>query len=194
MPTTLLTLFVKFWKRLDWAVFDWIQHRNGTLWTVILYVSRDLTSLGNGLAYLFTFLVFATLLLANQHRTAWAFLITMAATAGLVASIKLLVGRPCPLQPDPYQKCRTGALMRGHSFPVPHLPCMPSGHTCAAVVLYGIVASLIPYPCQDWAFWWGFSLGVVVGFTRIILSAHWTSDVVAGFALGHLLLAAWRWV
>ncbi|MBF9070110.1 phosphatase PAP2 family protein [Streptacidiphilus sp. NEAU-YB345] len=65
----------------------------------------------------------------------------------------------------------------------------PSGHTANAVVTWGIVA----YLATRWrrigallAGWMGFSIGL----TTLYLGTHWTTDVLAGWAAGALVLLA----
>lgn len=87
----------------------------------------------------------------------------------------------------------------GHSF--------PSGHTFTATVLYGFVIVII------WHWTKSISLRIIttvtlatlvllVGLSRILLSVHWTSDVIGGWTIGLAwllcsfvlthLLRAWR--
>jgi membrane-associated phospholipid phosphatase len=69
----------------------------------------------------------------------------------------------------------------------------PSGHSTAAAAFFGAViflaGALPPRACA-----WVRALAVVmiglVGLARVILRAHWPSDVLAGIALGLALAAA----
>ncbi|HSH05054.1 MAG TPA: phosphatase PAP2 family protein [Anaerolineae bacterium] len=67
---------------------------------------------------------------------------------------------------------------------------VPSGHTIAATVSYGGLASW-------WGRWWGWLLAVVVialiGLSRIYLGAHFVHDVVGGLLVGGLIVAGGRW-
>src|SRR5262249_7471117 len=143
--------------------------------------ARDITSLGSTVLII-AFMTCATLMpsLSGDGRAVNIFLGMIGTACGIV-TLKILIGRPCP-------DC--SPILHGMSFPVGHLPCMPSGHTMGSVMLYGMLASLGAHHWPDysrWIFAWGFGIPVVVGITRLILSAHWMSDVVAGFLLAHSL-------
>ena len=68
----------------------------------------------------------------------------------------------------------------------------PSGHSTAAAAFFGAVmylaGSLPPRLCRPLRVLAGVMI-VLVGVARVMLRAHWPSDVLAGFALG-LALAA----
>ncbi len=71
-----------------------------------------------------------------------------------------------------------------HGIPVSGKPedAFPSGHALHMGALAS-AASQLPSPQRETA--WTAAVGL--SLTRIVLLAHWTSDVVAGFALGALL-------
>ena len=68
---------------------------------------------------------------------------------------------------------------------------LPSGHSQASVVFWGMVAMLIARP-------WGVVLAVamplLVGFSRIYLGVHFPTDVFAGWAIGAVFVVADRLV
>ena len=70
----------------------------------------------------------------------------------------------------------------GHPGPVESLYAVesfPSGHTATA---FGLAIGLSwVFPRGRWLF---LTLAVLAGFQRIMLTAHWTSDVIAGAMLG----------
>jgi membrane-associated phospholipid phosphatase len=68
----------------------------------------------------------------------------------------------------------------------------PSGHSTAAAAFFGIVmllAGSLPHRAAGWVRAGAVVMIVLVGMARVILRAHWPSDVLGGIALG-LALAA----
>jgi membrane-associated phospholipid phosphatase len=59
----------------------------------------------------------------------------------------------------------------------------PSGHTIAAFSLATVFADRYPKP--RWHRWVAFGLAGLVGFSRLPLQAHYSSDVFAGAVLGY---------
>jgi undecaprenyl-diphosphatase len=68
-------------------------------------------------------------------------------------------------------------------------PSFPSGHATASMALYGFLAYVLARDLAnlrarfELAFWAGMLI-VAIGFSRIFLSVHYTSDVLAGFLVG----------
>jgi membrane-associated phospholipid phosphatase len=68
-------------------------------------------------------------------------------------------------------------------------PSFPSGHATGAMAVYGFLAYAIARELPGWrprfevAFWSGVLI-LVIGFSRIYLSAHYLTDVAAGFLVG----------
>jgi membrane-associated phospholipid phosphatase len=63
----------------------------------------------------------------------------------------------------------------------------PSGHSTAAAAYFGAVIYLcgsLPPRWRNLVRVWAALMIVLVGLARVILRAHWPSDVMAGFALG----------
>jgi membrane-associated phospholipid phosphatase len=61
----------------------------------------------------------------------------------------------------------------------------PSGHAIAAFAVATIYAERYPNP--RWHRWVAYGLAGLVGFSRVSLHAHYTSDVFAGAALGYVI-------
>ncbi|GGZ90536.1 phosphatase PAP2 family protein [Streptomyces subrutilus] len=106
------------------------------------------------------------------------------AVAALVASavqqgMKALVGRERPVWTDPVDSA--------------HYAAYPSGHGMTATVVCGMLLWLVPRSAPHWAVWTAWVVAVVsvlgVGFSRLYLGVHWTSDVLAGWLLGVALVA-----
>ena len=71
----------------------------------------------------------------------------------------------------------------------------PSGHAMVGMVFYGLLAYFITKELKSKSIKWGIGIVVslimlIMGVSRIILNSHFTSDVIAGYALG----AAWTLV
>ncbi|MFD3804560.1 phosphatase PAP2 family protein [Streptomyces sp. NPDC058611] len=106
------------------------------------------------------------------------------ALAAVVASVvqqglKALVGRERPQWPDPVDSA--------------HYAAYPSGHAMTATVVCGMLLWLLPGATPRWAVASAWAVAVVsvlgVGFTRLYLGVHWTSDVLAGWLLGAAVVA-----
>jgi undecaprenyl-diphosphatase len=116
-----------------------------------------------------TLLLFVVFPRARERWWLWAGL--MAVAPLLEGSFKFLIGRPRP------EDASLG---------------FPSGHSTAAAAFFGAViylAGVLPPVARAWVRVLSVSMIVLVGMARVILRAHWPSDVLAGIALG-LALAA----
>jgi membrane-associated phospholipid phosphatase len=73
-------------------------------------------------------------------------------------------------------------------------PSFPSGHVLAASVLWCMVPLVVSLYFRSARVWWAATtLSVVaiflIGCSRVYLGVHWSSDVLAGFIAGALLVA-----
>jgi membrane-associated phospholipid phosphatase len=64
----------------------------------------------------------------------------------------------------------------------------PSGHAQMSVVIWGVLAAEIR---KRWAWITAVILMVLIGFSRIYLGVHFPTDVLAGWAVGTLVLIAY---
>ena len=93
-------------------------------------------------------------------------------------ALKHLFNRPRPEIPLLYEA-------KGLSF--------PSGHALMSVTFYGLLIYIVfkTYREKDWK-WIVISLLLllilIIGFTRIYLRVHYTTDVIAGYCIGFLWL------
>jgi undecaprenyl-diphosphatase len=138
---------------------------------VVVALMRIVTRMGHA-----WFLVPAMLLLfvvspeARRRWWVWVGLMLLAPIAE--STLKVLIGRPRPFDA---------------SFG------FPSGHATAAAAFFGAViylsGSLSP-PARILARALAVLAMLLVGFSRVMLRAHWPSDVVGGIALGLALASA----
>jgi len=70
----------------------------------------------------------------------------------------------------------------------------PSGHSASAVALYGSIAVLWHSGRSGWSAWLvgpaSIALILTIGFSRLLLGAHWLTDVTGGFAVGGICMLA----
>jgi membrane-associated phospholipid phosphatase len=120
--------------------------------------------------------IWARICAPQQQRVADHVLLTL---AGASAAPHFLKGAFDQIRPD-----RTTII--GHLHGVPWsgnaYDAFPSGHAVHVGALAS-AASQLP-PAQRNVVW---SMGAILVSTRIVLLAHWTSDVLAGLALGAIL-------
>ena len=123
----------------------------------------------------FRALVVAAVLLGRLRRpavTSVAVLVTLVVGGLLGAGLKLWIGRPRPSFPDPVSD------FSGYS--------MPSAHALNAALGVGLLLWLA-WPALRHRLWWvaaGVLVVVVTGLDRVLLGAHYPSDVLAGWAVG----------
>ena len=152
--------------------------------------SPDLNAFAAGVAYLFgpvgmpVMAVVAILLLALRRRS-WTpvILIAAAGIGSLLMTIagKDIIGRHRPLHVNAIP-------------PFENSPSFPSGHTLNATVVAGVVGYLLwlrrrTIAAKICSIVVPIVTAVVVGLTRVLLGAHWFTDVLAGWLLGATWLA-----
>ena len=117
---------------------------------------------------------------------AWIFLASWIAAligAGILdSSLKAAIQRPRPKY--------AVALLHGHSF------CFPSGHALASLVAYGMTAYFVIVPrgkeasSRTIVVCLATILIFAIGVSRLYLSVHYFTDVIAGYAAGGVWLSA----
>lgn len=172
------------------VIFVFIRHDTGPDDTVFAFIAPyrtpGFTGFMNFISFYgnHNFLVPANLLLViyffvkKKKRLAIFTLITALSSLGLMSLIKNLVQRHRPSNP-------LVAGVTNYSF--------PSGHAFMSVAFYGLLIWLVlTYTTQQWKqrLWVALLLIfiLVIGFSRIYLRMHYTSDVVAGLCLGTIWL------
>lgn len=163
--------------RFDQAVSDALR---ANLVPRVLQVFAALTHLADT-ATLTVLCVVGTLALValRQRGLALTWVLAIAGNGILNQSLKQLIGRVRPLDPE-------GALLaQGLSF--------PSGHSSGAMVAYGMLAylalRLLPKAWHLPVLVAALALAFTVGISRLMLRVHFASDVAAGFASGSAWLA-----
>ncbi|MBU2666288.1 phosphatase PAP2 family protein [Actinoplanes bogorensis] len=141
----------------------------------VVKVITTITSLG-GRNVLISVVVMAAAWLLIRRRPRLAIYLAVTGLGALVLdpSLKALVGRVRPVVDDPV------AFGGGNSF--------PSGHTLGTTIVYGALALVLLSATRGrwkgWILTAAALIIVLVGLTRIALSVHFLSDVLAGWLLG----------
>ena len=160
--------------RLDRPLMESIYFRPPALFPL----ARRLTQLGS-LAVLIPASALGILFALRHHGAdlAWRLGIGMAAAEGLTELVKLVLART---RPDFLHQ----VTARGASF--------PSGHSLNSIVVWSLLALVIASVGRRRKVWARllFVLPLLVGWTRVYLGVHWPSDVLGGWGLGLLLVAA----
>lgn len=94
--------------------------------------------------------------------------VALEATVFLVTT--LVINRPRPLV--------------SHLDTAPPTSSFPSGHTAAALALYGAVILVTRYHGVRWPVWFLLLIPLAVGVSRLYRGMHHPSDVIAGLLLG----------
>jgi undecaprenyl-diphosphatase len=117
---------------------------------------------------------------ARQRKAADHVLLTTLVVSALPHLLKRIFDQPRPDR----------LTLRGHWRGVPfsgnRLDAFPSGH---AIHVGALASAAAPLPARQRNMVWLAGAGLVA--TRIVLLAHWTSDVIAGLAIG---IAVERWL
>ena len=152
--------------------------------------SPGLNAFAAGIAYVFgpvgmpAMALLAMLLLALRRRS-WTPVILIAAS-GIGSLLMTIAGK------DIIQRHRPS--LADAVPPYEYSPSFPSGHTLNATVIAGVVGYLLwlrrhTIAAKVACIVAPIVIAVVVGLTRVLLGAHWFTDVLAGWLLGALWLA-----
>lgn len=161
----------------DRAIAQWIHRFDAA---ALLAAMRVVTWLGSGWVLVPVIVAIAAWALARRHRALAATLVLVGAAGQLLnVLLKLLFGRP---RPD-----LVSIIMVPPSF------AFPSGHAMLSTIVYGtaafVAARLAPRLRRPLALATPL-LVLLVGLSRVVLGVHWTTDVLAGWAAGGIVLAA----
>ena len=111
-------------------------------------------------------------------------------TLGVTGALKVMTGRPYPLHGgDPRAPDRLDHPEYAREFrpfqPTSVRLSWPSGHTSASVSIAAALAAY--YSDQPWVAAVGYPLALGIGVGMVDGDRHWTSDVVAGALIGHVI-------
>jgi glycerophosphoryl diester phosphodiesterase/membrane-associated phospholipid phosphatase len=155
------------------ALTRWLQDNLGALTPVLLAI----THLGDEEFYI---LVFPLLYWSVRRVTGLRVGVLLLCSAGLNAALKLGFASPRPYYLDPEV-----GLLAESSFGI------PSGHAQNGVVVWGLLASEAR---RRWAWAPALVMMFLLGLSRVHLGVHLPEDVLLGWAVGGVLLAAFlRW-
>jgi undecaprenyl-diphosphatase len=166
--------------RVDRPVLEFfVHHRQPWLTSVV----TEITALGSGPVLIPLVVVVGVGWWARRRtsRPLWMLAAAYLGGNGLSSIVKELSGRPRP----------PGALAVHHFAGL----AFPSGHATQATAVWGMLAALFAATATRWstkrAAWSAAVLvTALVGVSRLYLGAHWLTDVLGGWALGALWLAA----
>ena len=152
-----------------------------------------LTTIMRGISFVGSTLVLAigTTLVVIQFamrkwgREAWLFAITMIGAGLLNITLKLAFKRPRPV---PF-----------FNLTAPETYSFPSGHSLSSACFFGALAAILTARVRSrrvrWIVWVVCTLMfVLIGFSRIYLGVHHTTDVIAGFAAALIWILVVRFV
>ncbi len=138
---------------------------------------KKITLFGDSLSYLLGGLLLFVMFRNKKADTAYSglFLFSSVAVSGLTVDvIKYIAGRARPKLYFSEQLFGFDFFRWEHAW-----TSFPSGHSATALSVAMFLALLFP----RWRFFWFFG-GVIVAFSRIFLTQHYISDVIAGSFLG----------
>lgn len=120
-------------------------------------------------------------LLKGWPRGALLVIVALAGAGLLNGLLKLYFGR---VRPDPF-----------FDYPLPGSPSFPSGHALYAASVFGGLAALLSARLRNHLhriLVWTVAIGLagLIGLSRVYLGVHYPSDVLAGFAVGVIWVAA----
>ncbi|MFB2552940.1 phosphatase PAP2 family protein [Ensifer soli] len=146
----------------DFGTFAWMIYGSGTL-VIVGYIATRV-ALGDTLAQK----------LRTARRLSLYFFVTIGSASAIVHLLKFLIGRARPELFADYGAYSLTPFAGGWLF-----ESFPSGHSTAVGAFFGAFSMLAPRLRIL------FALGALtIGVTRVVVGAHYPSDVAAGLLLG----------
>jgi len=109
-------------------------------------------------------------LIFHRWRETWFIAGVVAIEASVFLLTTLVIARPRPAV--------------SHLDAAPPTSSFPSGHTAAALALYGAIILVARYHRVRWPIWLLLLIPLAVGASRLYRGMHHPSDVIAGLLLG----------
>ena len=163
--------------RADLGVDIWFAHHRSPGWNSVMLFGTDLARTQTVIAVAAAAALFLRWRLKRWHES----FIVIAAVAGEVL-IFLAVTQTVPQRRPPVPRLQAA----------PTTSSYPSGHTAAAIALYGCLGVLllvyVSRPGLRWLAALLFCIPVYVALSRLYEGEHYPSDVIAGALLGGLWL------
>ena len=145
-----------------------IQQIQGPLLNTVFL---SITSLGGGISFLF---VLPLLFWCVDYKLGMRVAVFCSLSAFFNFSLKDFFAQPRPFNFDPSVAITTA---RGYGF--------PSGHAQGSIALWGSIAAWLN---RGWFWVVTTTVVVLIGFSRVYLGVHFPTDVLAGWAVGIVLL------
>ena len=164
--------------RLDYGVARWIQSLEAPALEAVM---RVLTHLGSAVGVAVVVAIVAGWALLRRSRALAGVLVAGAVVAE--ASSWLLKSVFRRERPEPF--LLDVVPLTTYAFPSTHAMVSAAVYGTIAIIVARLRPSLAPL-----AYIAALLLVIAVGFSRIVLGVHWTTDVLAGFAAGGLVLVA----
>ncbi|AMY52078.1 MULTISPECIES: phosphatase PAP2 family protein [Nocardiaceae] len=164
----------------DHAVLEWmVEHRVGWVTTMFWII----TTVGNTfMMFVLSAGVWGALLTSKRTVDAWMVAGSMLTGWGLMNALKFAFARERPPIPERLVE------ISSHSF--------PSGHATMSMLLATVAIAVMLRSSTPWLhrpvlLTLPVVAALLIGFSRIYLGAHWTTDVLAGWVFGALWGLGW---
>jgi undecaprenyl-diphosphatase len=163
----------------DLGVDSWFAARRTGLWNNVTLVGTDMAQTETAIAVTVVVVLVLRWRLGRWYES-WVLIAAMAGELAVFLAVTVTIHRPRP----PVRRLDVA----------PPTSSFPSGHTAAAVALYGCIAILLLWiygrrRATRTAAVVLFCIPVIVGLSRLYRGMHYPSDVLSGALLGSLWLA-----